>query len=226
MHGDKRSEKSFLLPDSYTQRFTWIYFFYLWSNRIDLSLNSSRKSKGDLCEALLQISVYFWRWCVCVCENIIYGSLHGCNSKIHWVGKSKNIIPFSLSAAVEPGQNAQRNYLRILKRKQQPADGRRSIEFKIISDWQWVCYFFLPIFFRLDLTWLKSQKQALALQEKAPTKLLYFCEQLEWVLLTFGESVRNGSLSFFFFLLKLIFVSTTRLSHGIFVLGIFKSLYL
>ena len=44
--------------------------------------------------------------CVCVCENIIYGSLHGCNSKIHWVEKSKNIIPFSLSAAVEPGQNA------------------------------------------------------------------------------------------------------------------------
>ena len=44
--------------------------------------------------------------CVCVCENIICGSLHGCNSKIHWVEKSKNIIPFSLSAAVEPGQNA------------------------------------------------------------------------------------------------------------------------
>lgn len=76
MHGDKRSEKSFLLPDSYTQRFTWIYFFYLWSNRIDLSLNSSRKSKGDLCEALLQISVYFWRWCVCVCVKTSYMVLY------------------------------------------------------------------------------------------------------------------------------------------------------
>ena len=180
--------------------------------------------------------MYFWGWCVCVCvcvcvcmcvcENIIYGSLHGCNSKIHGVETSKNIHAFPLSAAVEPGQKAQRNYLRILKRKQQPADCRRSIEFKIISDWQWVCYFFLPRFFGLDLTWLKSQKQALALQEKAPTKLLYFCGWLEWVLLTFGESVRNGSLSFFFFLVKLIFVSNTRLFHDIFVLGIFRSLYL
>ena len=64
-----------------------------------------------MCEALfINISVFLEmgcvRVCVCVCENIIYGSLHGCNSKIHCMEKSKNIIPFSLSAAVEPGQNA------------------------------------------------------------------------------------------------------------------------
>ena len=64
----------------------------------------------------LKISMYFWGWCVCVCvcvcvcmcvcENIIYGSLHGCNSKIHGVETSKNIHAFPLSAAVEPGQKA------------------------------------------------------------------------------------------------------------------------
>ena len=88
MHGDKRSEKSFLLPDSYTKRFTWIYFFYLWVNRIDFWLNSSRESKGDQCEALFtNINVFLEMVCVhkCVCENIIYGSLHGCSSKIHGV---------------------------------------------------------------------------------------------------------------------------------------------
>lgn len=77
MHGDKRSENSSFCR-IHTKRFTWIYFFYLWINRIDLRFNSSRKSKGDMCEVsyFKNISVFLEMVCVCVCVKTSYMVSH------------------------------------------------------------------------------------------------------------------------------------------------------